>query len=67
MDRSINNIYNLQNNIINRDCNCDDIGELHKCMASVREVILKHKKKYKNNLIMGDFNIDILNHERINQ
>ena len=34
MDSTINIIDDLQNNIINRDCNCDDIGELKKCMAS---------------------------------
>ena len=40
MDSSINIIDDLQNNIINRDCNCDDIGELNKCMALEKEVIL---------------------------
>ena len=30
----------LQNNIINRDCNCDDIRELNKCMVLEKEVIL---------------------------
>ena len=40
MDSSINIIDDLQNNIINRDCNCDDIGELNKCMALGKEVIL---------------------------
>ena len=29
--------------------------------------LIEHNKKYKNNLIMGDFNFDILNHETINQ
>ena len=40
MNSSINIIDDLQNNIINRDCNCDDIGELNKCMALENEVIL---------------------------
>ena len=39
MDSSINIIDDLQNNTINRDCNCDDIGELNKCMALEKEVI----------------------------
>ena len=29
--------------------------------------LIEHNKKYKINLIMGDFNFDILNHETINQ
>ena len=33
-------IADIQNNIINRDCNFDDIGELNKCMALEKEVIL---------------------------
>ena len=40
MDSSINMIAVIQNNIINRDCNIDDIGELNKCMALKKEVIL---------------------------
>ena len=40
MDSSINIIDDLQNNIIHRDCNCDNIGELNKCMALEKEVIL---------------------------
>ena len=40
MDSSINIIDDLQNNIINRHCNRDDIGELNKCMAFEKEVIL---------------------------
>ena len=35
-----NTIADIQNNIINRDCNFDDIGELNKCMALEKEVIL---------------------------
>ena len=33
MDSTTNIIDDLQNNIINRDCNCDNIGKLNKCMA----------------------------------
>ena len=33
-------IDDIQNNIINRDYNFDDIGELNKCMAFEKEVIL---------------------------
>jgi hypothetical protein len=40
MDSSINIIEDLQNNIIDRDCNCDNIGELNKRMALEKEVIL---------------------------
>ena len=40
MNSNINIIDDLQNNIINRDCNCDDIGELNKCVALEKEVIL---------------------------
>ena len=29
--------------------------------------LIKHNSKYKNNLIMGDFNFDILNQDTINQ
>ena len=29
--------------------------------------LIEHNKKYKNNLIVGDFNFDIINHETINQ
>ena len=40
MDSSVNMIADIQNNIINRDCNFDDIGELNKCMALEKGVIL---------------------------
>ena len=40
MDSRINITDDLPNNIINRDYNCDDIGELNKCMALEKEVIL---------------------------
>ena len=40
MDSSINIIDDIQNNIINRDYKFDDIGELNKCMAFEKEVIL---------------------------
>ena len=39
MDSSINIINDLQNNIINGDCNCDDIDNLNKYMALEKEVI----------------------------
>ena len=45
MDRSINIIDDLQNNIINRDCNCDHIGQLNICMALEKEVILNLNSK----------------------
>ena len=40
MDSSINMIDDVQNHINNRDCNLDNIGELNKCMALEKEVIL---------------------------
>ena len=40
MDSSINIIDDIQNSIINRDYNFDDIGELNKYMAFEKEVIL---------------------------
>ena len=40
MNRSINLIEDIQNDIINRDYNFDDICELNKCMALEKEVIL---------------------------
>ena len=40
MDSSMNMIDDIQNNIINRDYNYDDIGELNKCMGFEKEVIL---------------------------
>ena len=40
MDSSINFIAEIQNDIINRDYNFDDINELNKCMALEKEVIL---------------------------
>ena len=40
MDSSINIIANIQNDIINREYKFDDIGELNKCMALEKEVIL---------------------------
>ena len=40
MDSSINMIADIQNNIINRVYNFDDIGELNKCMSLEKEVIL---------------------------
>ena len=40
MDSIINMIAEIQNNIINEDCNFDDIGELNKCMALEKKVIL---------------------------
>ena len=39
MNRSINLIEDIQNDIINRDYNFDDICELNKCMALEKEVI----------------------------
>ena len=36
----MNMIDDMQNNVINRDYNYDDIGELNKCMAFEKEVIL---------------------------
>ena len=40
MDSSLNLIADIQNDIINRDYNFDDIGELNKCMALEKKVIL---------------------------
>ena len=40
MDSSINIIANIQNDIINREFKFDDIGELNKCMALEKKVIL---------------------------
>ena len=40
MDSSINSIADIQNDIINKDYNFDDISELNKCMALEKEVIL---------------------------
>ena len=36
----MNMIDDIQNNIINREYDYDDIGELNKCMAFEKEVIL---------------------------
>ena len=43
MDSSINVIADIQNYIINKDCNFDDIGELNECMALEKEIILNVK------------------------
>ena len=40
MDSSTNIIANIQNDIIDREFKFDDIGELNKCMALEKEVIL---------------------------
>ena len=45
MDSSLNLIADIKNDIINRDYNFDDIGELNKCMALEKEVIFKCKYK----------------------
>ena len=36
----VQRVISIQSNIINRDYNFDDIGELNKCMAFEKEVIL---------------------------
>ena len=40
MDSSINLIADIQNDIINKDHNFDNISELSKCMALEKEVTL---------------------------
>ena len=39
MESSINMFADMQNIIINRHYNFDDIGKLNKCMASEKDVI----------------------------
>ena len=40
MDNNFNVIEDLQNEIINTECNCDDLSELNRCMAFENEVML---------------------------